>query len=165
MPTAGNPRGLLVPARRPTHVRQKDADGCGVACVAMLADVSYEAARRACFPRLDHEGLRSGERQPLDVDARMMIQALWRLGFHARESDTYKDQDAAVIMVYSYYPGKKNAASWVHCVVWDTDEGRLMDPGDDTPYVTSEDQRQQLDLWERSRWRCVVLGGPRRSGA
>ncbi len=137
---------------RPMHVRQRDIDGCGVACVAMMACVTYDEAWRACFPRRGGRGHRN------EVDGQEMIKALARLGYKAYLSDTFKEHNAPAILVYSYDPLRPSPYC-THCVVWDPAVERLMDPGDDTTYVHSYDQDEQLRLWQATGWSCIILGG------
>jgi hypothetical protein len=99
---------------------QKDEDGCGVACVAMLAGISYSQARSIMFGS-----------EPVGLTSTSgLIDALVRLGrrpFNKRLSPlrgrNYRElKSDALLKVIR--PGKW----WFHWIVWDAKRERHLDP-------------------------------------
>src|SRR5438270_5264491 len=100
-------------------IKQHTQSDCGVACVAMLAGVSYEKANKALFPKTSPRITSSGKlakalrtlgRKPL-VD-RMI--SLKRIDFN----DLRHDALIGVVM----------DGSCKHWVVWDANKRRILDP-------------------------------------
>jgi hypothetical protein len=102
------------------RVAQKDEQGCGVACVAMLAHVSYDEARERMFP---------GKKGGLTTDE-MIRRALryYGIGLGRRFSlrgKGYSDlqKDGLLRSSISW-----NDAKWFHWMVWDARSQAILDP-------------------------------------
>ena len=108
------------PVRR---VVQKDRDGCGVACVAMLAGVTYKRAKDVMFGN-DSVSLTS----TADLYNALKIFRKRPLGKRLipLRTRSYRDLDANALLKIAR-PGK----SWWHWIVWDARRKEFLDP--DTP--------------------------------
>lgn len=105
------------------RVVQEDENGCGVACVAMLAGVNYQAARVKMFPRrggyTNTADLRRALRKfKLKCAPRMVT-------FRSSGFRNYKDlpTDAILKLIAPTHP----PGVW-HWVVWDARRKCLLDP-------------------------------------
>ena len=104
------------------RVAQLDENGCGMACVAMLAGVSYRAACAIMSPRkrgtytshaqlrraLKHYGIRLGERVSLSGKQ-----------FNELEVD-------GILSARIFWKGD----DWSHWIVWEAKRQALLDPYD-----------------------------------
>lgn len=109
-------------------IRQEDENGCGVACVAMLAGVTYSEARTIVYPN---------GRAKL-TNTKILRAALLQLGRKplsetriSLRSKTLDDLDRdALIFVKMGKKGKGNG----HWIVWDNAARKERDPDDRKPY-------------------------------
>ena len=97
------------------RVYQSGGEGCGIACVAMLAETTYAAAKRR-VPHWEgrgtyaHELRRELEHYKIKTERPMPIRRL----------------DYASFRFNAVLHGK-HGAEW-HWAVWDADRGKLLDP-------------------------------------
>src|SRR6266481_121911 len=100
------------------HIIQEDDNGCGVACVAMLADVSYGTARKAMFGLGD-------VRETSTADLRKALLAF-----------SLKPADRLVPLRTRHYSSLREPAilkanlrkrNYWHWVVWNPNQG-ILDP-------------------------------------
>lgn len=117
------------PVRR---VVQKDRDGCGVACVAMLAGVTYRQAKDVMFGD-DSVSLTS------TADLYNALKVLRKRPSGKRlvplRTQSYRDLDTNALLKVGR-PGK----SWWHWIVWDAKRKKFLDPNTPSirrPRVTS----------------------------
>lgn len=105
------------------RIEQEHENGCGVACVAMLAGVTY---RHACI-RMFPDG--RGGRCSGDQIIRMTLKKHYdiRLGKRRRLKDeTFNDlqQDGLLEGVCHW----RGSSRWGHWVVWDAKKKAILDP-------------------------------------
>jgi hypothetical protein len=109
------------------RIFQIDEDGCGVACVAMLAGVSYKMALTKMF----------GDRHVTPTTTKQIRKELRKFGlFSARKlvrsikwrHYTELRQDAILKVKIP----KRSGAGW-HWIVWDAKRGKFLDPDGDDP--------------------------------
>ena len=107
------------------RVVQKDRDGCGVACVAMLAGVTYKQAKDVMFGD-DSVSLTS----TADLYYALKLFGKRPLGKRLIPLGTrrYRDLHANALLKVGK-PGK----SWWHWIVWDARRKGFLDPN--TPSV------------------------------
>jgi hypothetical protein len=113
-----HPEGSLAMKR----ISQLDEDGCGVACVAMIAGVSYHEARKRMF----------GDQNVTVTRTRELREALRDFGIactgklipSTRRRHYKKLEQDAILKVKSLRSGKKD---W-HWMVWDNRRKRALDP-------------------------------------
>jgi ABC-type bacteriocin/lantibiotic exporter with double-glycine peptidase domain len=111
-------------ARRLQHVVQKNKNtGCGPACVAMLARVTYEEARLAMFP--------DGRTIRLSSDYTLVRRAFKRLGVQSEA----KVQRANVWgnITHLAIVTCQGAHPWLHWVVYDPVRQIVYDPSHEKP--------------------------------
>ena len=103
-------------------VKQIDKTGCGIACVAMLAGITYSTVRRLMFP-----DPKTREFYTSTNDVRV---ALKQLGFDVanrlvpiRRNQLPPITENAIIKMNL----KPNTGAW-HWAVWDAERRRLLDP-------------------------------------
>lgn len=110
------------------RVVQVDDEGCGIACVAMLADTSYKKVRNRIF----------GKRCVVPTDTKSIRKALRKFGIASAKNlirstraqhYTNLQQDALLRVKLP----KRDAPNW-HWIVWDARRQRFLDPDAD-PYV------------------------------
>ena len=110
------------------RVVQVDDKGCGIACIAMLADISYKKVRKRIF----------GKRRVVPTNTKAIRKALRKFGITSSKKlirstraqhYTNLQQDALLRVKLP----KRDAPNW-HWIVWDARRQRFFDPGED-PYV------------------------------
>lgn len=100
---------------------QRGENDCGVACVAMLADVSYEKARNAIYPK-------GREKLTKTKDLLIALTALGRkpLSYRRKPFGTKSpddlDKDALMFAMLDNQEGSK------HWVVWDSKKRKVREP-------------------------------------
>ncbi len=109
-------------AQRIKFVPQR-GHGCGIACVAMLAGVSYDEAKTAFPPDPDREAQGTSAKDVMEALARFGIRAE-ALKPSAREAYLSFESDA-VLRGEIKEPGENN--DW-HWVVWDGERRKILDP-------------------------------------
>ncbi len=102
-------------------VKQLDPKGCGVACVAMVAGISYEEAKRVLFP--NHQR----HKRSFASDTPDLRRALRSLGFQVadrciRISKTSQLNQTALLKVNRQPEGP------FHWTVWDHQNQSILDP-------------------------------------
>ena len=104
-------------------VKRKGEYDCGVACVAMLADVSYRKARKAIFPN---------GKKPGKTKTGQLRDALRKLGLKPSErkrqpfkSKTLVDLPTNALIFATRHSGGKKHRHWM---VWDLKAQKLRDP-------------------------------------
>ena len=105
------------------RVLQENDEGCGVACVAMLAGVSYWEARVAVFgkrPRVVHSTHTADIRRALK---RFGLRSAKRLISFGRETPEPKNIGINAILKVN----RRKNGTW-HWIVWDSKRKRLLDP-------------------------------------
>jgi len=115
----------LRPIRR---IVQKSGTSCGVACVAMLARLSYRDAMRCGEEVFSKEEWEAGHRT-LSYDLRRMLAELgWKLGYQVRCADWEKvPPDSLVAVQWKQQKGMEATWHWVICT--EDAEGRfVLDP-------------------------------------
>ena len=135
------------------HVAQGDSYGCAIACVAVVAGLTYERARAEMFPRrrefVNGHALRADEDQ--------IRAALDRLGFKTSTVTNLAVNRGPVIVSFAWNPERRGGCR--HAVVWDPFARRFIDPGNANGYVAHDEGEKFLDLWKRSGWRATVVTG------
>lgn len=102
------------------RIAQNDENGCGIACVAMIADVSYEEAQRIVFPKgrvtlTTHKHLRSALfHYGITLQTRRSLVGV-------RFNDLQRD---GLVWTKIEWRGRK----WLHWMVWDASSQALIDP-------------------------------------
>jgi hypothetical protein len=101
------------------RIVQKEDAGCGIACVAMLAEVSYCAVRRKLSPkflrRLNEDGMRTKELR--DALSKYDFVTPKRLVRFRSWKELKRDGRDAVLKLRTRRDG------WWHWVVWDAARG------------------------------------------
>lgn len=98
------------------QIKQRHDTDCGVACVAMLADVSYADAMRVCFPRNE-------KRKHFAMKTKAMRWALDAFGFYWTVGlRKYHPDIKGTLLLKTHTNGNK----W-HWMVR-TPRGRVLDP-------------------------------------
>lgn len=114
------------------HVLQEYADGCGVACLAMVTGISYWESLAVLHPhRYPGDFMTSHE-----TSNESLIEELKRAGFEVTvrirpDIRTLKDS----VLVVRYLINKK---LYMHTVVWDSEQQLVLDPFDDRPFEEYE---------------------------
>lgn len=160
--TSRNETKVGMPSIRRVH--QRDIYGCGVACVAMLAGVSYNHAKKAIFG--DDLG---GLYKLRGTDHEAIARGLFNLGLDCAQTKLtgpigLRSLRKPAALMFRW----PNARSLVHCVVWDPAfGGRIVDPAyRDPPRESVEDGAPECNTefyfkaWKRSckNWALVVTG-------
>lgn len=123
------------------YKKQQVSSGCAIACVAMIADVSYKEARKAVLGTS-----RGGHYASFD----QCIKGLKKLGILGKRSNSYNKNTPAILMFsWSYAPDVH------HCVVYDPAfGGRFIDPAG-----SHDGSRFYLQRWRRSGKETLVIVG------
>lgn len=104
------------------RIAQMDPEGCGVACVAMLAKCSYKRARDILFP--EGQEVRATKHDQLRA-------ALKELGVHlgpGRRLSQYSYCDLGVDGLLRVRVKKGSREPWWHWMVWDAKSSAILDP-------------------------------------
>lgn len=128
------------------RVEQLQDTGCAVACVAMVAGVSYTRAA------LHVKGRRHGD---LSAYFTEMARGLRSMGFTCRMGIDFRRTRRRAILMFEWRccPGD------YHCVVWDPSfGGRFVDPG----YDRSLTHQFYIDSWRRSGSQSLIITGRKR---
>ena len=102
------------------RIRQKDDEGCGVACAAMLSGQSYAFVRKLMF----------AEKEVRATSTKELIAALAAIGCRPAtrlvplRSRGYRDLEFDAVL--KIWP-RQNNRNW-HWVVWDFRRKRVIDP-------------------------------------
>jgi hypothetical protein len=110
------------------RIIQCDKEGCGIACVAMLADVTYEDARRKIF----------GKGPVTPTKTKAMQEALRKFGVSSakkliRSTKTRHYTELTQDALLKVKLPKRDAPDW-HWIVWDAGCKKFHDPDPD-PYA------------------------------
>lgn len=139
----------------PAKVTQEDAYGCGAACLAMVAGVSYDRAR-AHFVTLGLGAHRRG-RPPLSTNTTEMAWAIASIGLLV-EQRPWRGWDAlvglAVLKVRDDWRGAKNRWHWAVAVRHPDYDVVVLDPHGNLPAF----RRPPLDVLANSFERYSICG-------
>lgn len=99
-------------------VKQRNENGCGVACVAMIAGVTYSQARALMF----------GERAGGYTDTAQLREALGALGIQtAPKLVLFKSEAPQDLPFNAILKTNRRTKDW-HWVVWDCRRQKVLDP-------------------------------------
>jgi len=103
------------------------ADGCGVACFAMVTGTTYREALKVLHPYADDSALTSNE---------LLMEKLREAGFHidVRYQVPIKQLKTS-ILVLRYRIGGSN---FMHVAVWDAEAQEILDPWEQRPFEEYE---------------------------
>lgn len=132
------------------HVRQGDENGCAIACIAIIAGLTYERARAETFPK--RRTFR--DNKSLHVDDDRMSSTFRRLGFHVNHSATFRDHKRPAVLVFEWEPGMPSSDR--HAVVWDPFSERFLDPGYGPNFHNTD---RYLTLWQKTGYRATIVTG------
>ena len=104
-------------------IKQKDATGCGIAAVAMVAGVSYEAAKDAVYPN------RSARRRTFATDTVHLRDALRSLGIPVADRCIRVTKGTSQLPQTALLKTNRKPNGVFHWVVWDGKRKRILDPG------------------------------------
>lgn len=127
--------------------------GCALACVATIAGVSFDEAKKAAFPRdwRDRGGFWANKTLELDEDR--VRAAFRRLGWQARPVDDFRRRKAPSVVFLTYgqerYPGQA-----IHAVVWDPFTREFRDPGSNWAH-----KDEIIQQWRWGGFRSVTVTG------
>jgi hypothetical protein len=128
-----------VPQTRISHVRQRGEDDCGVACTAMLADISYAQAKTTL---MNHVGSSSLLTKTKHLRA-ALDESNIRLGSEVRSSDWNQLLGLGRVLLLSTNYLEERDSNWHWCVF---DPARhktpVLDPRNSEP--TQIDRRTKL---------------------
>ncbi len=113
-------------------VRQKIIDGCGVACLAMVTGTDYRQALEVLHPFVCPNDLTASH----STHNEDLIHALKLAGFEVRiliRPDIPTIRDAILVVRY-----RIGTSMFMHTVVWDAKEQRVLDPYDQRPFEEYE---------------------------
>ena len=101
-------------------VKQKDEYGCVPACIATLANISYEKAKKILHPR-------SHKWNDIGVQEKITFKALTKLGFKYRDRKwiiSIKEirNNSIIVVDHSVY------GDGAHAVIWDSKKQKVLDP-------------------------------------
>ena len=105
------------------HVIQKDENGCGMACVAMLAGVDYETSCKRLFRTKSGKGRYTHTKE--------IKAALRRAGLRTdRRCVRFKKDEGPLILQFDAIMITRAAKQHgtFHWVVWDSKARRVLDP-------------------------------------
>lgn len=137
------------------HVPQLRQDDCGVACVAMLASVSYDTALGV---------FRFRPRQSRRTTSRQIIDAMRALGFDAVEPHPQggwsvrdrllplNNREPPLNAIIKETPFGFNAGRRFHWCVYDRASGDIWDPADKKPLINwkiSRTMTHYIPFWRR----------------
>jgi ABC-type bacteriocin/lantibiotic exporter with double-glycine peptidase domain len=103
-------------------IKQEDANGCGVACVAMLTGVEYDEAREVIYPT-------GRSRLTNTKDLRTALKKLGRKPMSERRQPfgPKTPEDLTTNTLIFVKMGKKGKGNG-HWVVWDAEAKKIRDP-------------------------------------
>lgn len=126
------------------RVKQPVSTGCAVACVAMVAGVSFDKAARAVKRRTTGD---------LCASFAEMMQALRHMGFTCRMGSDFRARGQRAILMFEW----DWAPEVYHCLVWDPAfGGRLVEPDG---LISKMDYDYYWRLWRRSGREALVVTG------
>jgi len=133
------------------RIQQGNHYGCGIACVATVAGVTYARARHEFFPHVK----KFKEGKHLAVSGEHMVNALRRLGFEAAIEDDFKKLKVPAIVPFKWVHLSK--WSGVHAVVWNPFDRKFVDPGSD--HDRGLDNLFYENKWRKSNFSVVAVTG------
>lgn len=117
-----------------SFIRQKHKNGCAVACVAMIAKLSYDEALKLVHPfRKPKQHTTTGLDQLIHVLDKMHLYPL------LREKMKISSIKNVAILVVNCGTSKR---PWYHAVVWDPDSKKIVDPYRKKPWPRQRYQRK-----------------------
>lgn len=122
--------------------------GCALACVATIAGVSFNTAKKAAFPRdwRDRTGFGGGKNLLLDEDR--TLAAFRRLGWQARPVNDFRRLISPSIVFIQFDPRT------IHAMVWDPFIKEFRDPGNGWYH-----RKEIMGYWREGRFRSVTVTG------
>jgi hypothetical protein len=99
------------------RIRQRGEDGCGIACVAMVADITYACAKER-MPGQEVNGTSSSQ----------LRAALKSCGFKTRRLKPIRGLDYKSFKFNAVLQGFLEGDHELHLVVWDSKRKRILDP-------------------------------------
>lgn len=127
---------------------QQPPSGCAIACVAMVAGVSYDEAFLAV-----HD---SWNAHP-EASYKDIIAGLRKLGFSSRLATDFRRQSKRPAILVFEWRGLSRGV--YHSVVWDHHSKRFVDPG----YKRPLGEKFYMDHWRKSERVAVMLTGKART--
>lgn len=123
------------------YVRQLEANGCAVASVAMLANVSYAEARKAIYPRKKFiNSFNCDQIEPTEDPE--LFAGMRRLGLKIRHyaPDKISINDIFYRLkndaLFTMKLGSDGYLDYSHCYAWDAKNKKLYDPWIYAEYVS-----------------------------
>jgi predicted double-glycine peptidase len=109
------------------RITQEDKYGCGIACVAMVADCGYRAVKRQRqFRGLDLDKRGTFPKQLIDALNDRGVRTSGRFKkLEGRNKKAFLRRNKKNAIVRALYPGLKSRWHWI---VWDADRKRWIDP-------------------------------------
>lgn len=132
------------------HVLQQHGDGCGVACLAMVAGISYDEALRIVFRR-PAEAV--SDRM---IDDEKIIRALRRRGYKVRRMRGDFRKLRRPVIVGILWEGQVPNNNEGHFVVWCPVTRKFVDPAYPTPF----NGHVYVNGWRRARSSALVISPP-----
>jgi hypothetical protein len=102
------------------RVKQRTEAGCGIACVAMVAGVSYAQAKAAMPEWADRIG----------TSRKDMRRALAHFGIRTKAPEPIRGRDVRSLPFDAVLLGFSGDHYWMHWMVWDHGRRRPLDPCD-----------------------------------
>lgn len=121
--------------------------GCALACVATVAGVSFDTAKKAAFPRDWRQRVGYGPKT-LEMNEDRVRQALRRLGWMTRPVNDFRRLISPSIVFLRYEYGS------IHAMVWDPFAKEFRDPG-----AGYSHRDEILKDWRRGGFRSVTVTG------
>jgi len=123
--------------------------GCALACVATIAGVTFDTAKKAAFPRdwRNRGGYGIGNRS-LELDEDRVLAAFRRLGWMAKPVNDFRRRKDPSVVFLRYEHGS------LHAVVWDPFAQEFRDPGSGWSH-----KHEIIKDWRRANYRSVTVSG------
>lgn len=117
-----------------SRIRQKHKNGCAVACVAMVAVLSYDEALK-----LTHPFRKPRQHTTTDLDKLIHVLEKLHLGPIIQEKRKISSIKKTAILAINCGSSKR---PWYHAVVWDPESKKIIDPDGKKPWPRQKYQRK-----------------------
>ena len=117
---------------------QQDPSGCGVACVAMVAGISYTQAKRVLFPDI------TGGQKNFALNAYQLRDGLRSLGFQVGNKFVRVPKDIRELKFAAVLKANDQENGLWHAVVWDPRRLLILDPNTKNGHRKPTDRRLRI---------------------
>jgi len=128
------------------RIPQANSEGCGIACLAMVAGISYRKAVQTVFG--------NRKKSTHEINIHQLAKSLKKFGFNTKLSNSFKKHNKARAVIIGFmWPGETEG----HYIVYVPDEDKFLDPAWDDDDPCSWNRYDLVRYWIQSGRESLVI--------